>query len=324
MALTAVSLFSGLGGFDYGATLAGIDVVWANDIEGSVELPYRSMLPEVEFVAGDVKEVKRVPKADILIGCYPCTGFSLGSRRRWHKEKVRDLKKNDDNFLYDEFLRVLKQVKPRYFIVENVRGMLSANEGWFFTRQIDGFAKLGYTVKHQLLDATQFGVPQTRKRVFLVGVRESKKALDYHFPLTSHGPGARPLVTLRDAIGGMTEGQIGEYFDYEFHGHFLTRNRKRGWDEPSYTIVADCHHVPLHPSGPRMKFVAKDKWRLGRGANRRLSWRECARIQGLPDSLKIKAPLATAYRMVGNAVPPALAKALLTPIVKFETGSKRN
>ena len=317
--LTAVSLFSGCGGFDWGAHQAGVEIVWANDNDPHAAAAYTSLFPNTDFVLNDIRHIQEIPKTDILIGCYPCTGFSVAARRRWKERRERNLMRDQNNFLYKEFIRALKQVQPKYFFVENVRGMASANKGWFLKKQISEFSACGYEVKAAMLDASNFGTPQSRKRIFIVGVHKDI-AFEYAFPTPSHGPqGKKSYVPLIDRIAGMPEWPEGEFFDYAFHGHYLSRNRKRGWDELSYTIVANAHHVPLHPQGEPMKFISKDKWSLRGDKNRRFSWRECAAIQGLPKRIKPIGTLMNKYRVVGNAVPPALGKALLAPIVKFET-----
>lgn len=316
--LTAVSLFSGCGGFDWGVASAGIRIIWANDIYPHAATAYQSLFPSVEFTLDDITNIKSFPEADILIGCYPCTGFSLAARRKWHGRKERDLHANETNFLYKEFLRALKQVKPKYLFVENVRGMLSAENGWFFEQQLFGFRNAGYNVEYKLLDAANYGVAQSRKRVFIVGVRQDVKDFAYTFPKPTHGlTTKKPFVTLRDVIGEMPEWPEGEYCNLKYHGHYLTRNRKRPWDKPSYTIVADEHHVPLHPMGEPMRYVQKDAWELQGTMNRRLSWRECAAIQGLPAHISPSGTLEHKYRVVGNAVPPAFGRALVEPILQF-------
>jgi len=320
--LTAVSLFSGCGGFDWGATQAGVEILWANDIDPHAAAAYRNLFPDVEFFEGDIRTVKEFPSADVMIGCYPCTGFSLAARRRWRAREERDLAANDMNFLYREFIRALRQVKPKYLFVENVKGMLSANSGWFLERQLDGFRRAGYKIKYELLNSADYGVAQSRMRVFIVGVRKDIAHQEYTFPSPTHGPrGRAPHTVLRDVIGGMERWPKNEYFDYPFHGHYLTRNRKRGWDQPSYTVVADPHHVVLHPMGKPMKYITKDTWELQGKANRRLSWRECAMIQGLRPEAFQTGNLQAKYRVVGNAVPPLVAKALIEPIVRQELGT---
>lgn len=317
--LTGISLFSGCGGFDYGASRAGVEILWANDIDPHAAAAYQSVFPKVKFELADVRSISIFPKADVLIGCYPCTGLSLAARRRWKDTPERNLDLVDGNFLYWSFLRALSQIKPRYFFVENVVGMITADKGWFFEEQIRRFRQQGYKVQYQRLDASDFGVPQTRRRVFIVGVRKDIRDFVYEFPQPTHGPGRKkPYHVLRNALGEMPKWDDDDYFDYAFHGHYLTRNRKRLWDERSYTIVANGHHVPLHPKGKRMTFVKKDTWQLEGKTNRRLSWRECAAIQDLPVKAVPTGGLMDKYRVIGNAVPPAFGKALLTPIVEFE------
>jgi len=317
--LSAVSLFSGSGGFDWGAHKAGAEIIWANDNDPIAANAYKSIFPDVEFVLDDIRNIKTFPKADILIGCYPCTGFSIAARRRGPNMEERNLKSNKNNFLYTEYLRALKQIKPKYLFVENVKGMVSAEDGWFFQEQVEGFKTAGYEVHYAPLHAVQFGVPQSRTRIFIVGVHKDEKSFKYEFPEPKYGTSLRyGYKALRDAIEGMEEWPFGEFFDYPFHGHYLTRNRKRKWSEPSYTIVAHAHHVPLHPMGRPMKYIGKDQWALQGNKNRRLSWRECAAIQGLPARINPGGSLIDKYRVVGNAVPPKLGEALLKPIVKFE------
>ena len=320
MPLSAVSLFSGCGGFDYGAVQAGLKIIWANDKDPYTYAAYKSILPEVPLQIGDVRNIKEFPEADVLIGCYPCTGFSIAARRKGKDGKERNLMETEGNFLYKEYLRALKQVKPKYFFVENVLGMASAMRGWFFEEQLRGFRELGYTPRATLLHGVQFGLPQERNRVFIVGVRNDiAQRYDYQFPNPTHGIGLLPSRTLRDTIGGMPLMPVGEFEEVSYHGHYLTRNRKKAWDAPSYTIVANSSHVPLHPMGEPMVKIGKDEWKLCGDLNRRLSWRECAMLQGLPNHIAPEGSLQDKYRVIGNAVPPIFAQVIIRPIVEYET-----
>jgi DNA (cytosine-5)-methyltransferase 1 len=318
--LTAVSLFSGCGGFDWGAVQAGIKIIWANDINKYAAQAYKTILPRVPFNFGDVREYKTFPHADILIGCYPCTGFSIAARRRWKDLKSRDLTKTEGNFLYLEFMRVLEKIKPKYFFVENVSGMVSAIDGWFFQQQLEGFRAHGYQPQYKLLRAIDYGVPQDRKRIFIVGVRNDiAQNFTYKFPEPTHGHNTKKsFVTMADVLRGLDPWPAGEFSTQDFHGHYLTRNRKRSWNEPSYTIVANESHVPLHPMGKPMINLEKDRWVLQGKKNRRLSWKECRILQCLPEQLNPDGNLASKYLVIGNAVPPVFAKILLTPVVKHE------
>jgi len=324
--LTAVSIFSGCGGFDWGAVQAGVNIIWANDNNPYASEAYRSLFPDVDFHEGDIRKIKKFPKADILIGCYPCTGFSEAAKRRAaDMKKRRNLKDNDGNYLYREFLRALRQVKPKFLFVENVRGMLSASDGWFLKRQMENYRRHGFQMKIETLFANDYGVAQERCRVFLVGIHRSVKNFEYEFPKPTHGPDQKhPWRTLRDVLGQMATQPDDDYWRKDFHGHYLTRNRKRRWNQVSYTIVAHASHVPLHPQGWRMVCVGKDKFKLRGASNRRLSWRECAAIQELPSHIQVPGTLMAKYRVVGNAVPPPLAKALLKPVVSYMRKVKKN
>lgn len=317
--LKAVSLFSGCGGFDLGVSKSNVDFIWANDIDEHAGFAYKSIFKKTDFEVKDIKTIQDIPNADILIGCYPCTGFSAAARRKWKDGEDRDLKQNDKNFLFEEFLRAIEIVQPNLIFIENVRGMLSAENGYFLNQQLTGFNKKGFkNIKPIILNSADYGVAQTRQRVFFVGFHERLGKVEYSPPKPSHGPKVlRNFNTLRHAIGDLPEWPNGDFYEGVFHGHYLTRNRKRSWDQPSFTVVADGHHVPLHPMGEPMSFVSKDKWKLNGDINRRLSWRECARIQGLPDEMEFNGTIMDKYRVIGNSVPPKVSEAISKDAIKI-------
>lgn len=307
---TAVSLFSGCGGFDLGAKRAGVRILWANDINPHAAATYRKYFPDVPFVCEDIRKVnkKRLPEADILIGCYPCQGFSSGAWRRWRKRPRRSGSDDRDNLLYLEFIAAIPFVKPKLIYIENVKGLGQTFGGWFLKAQVDALSKTGYRVYVKCLNAADFGVAQSRKRIFIVGVRKDLPG-HFEFPRETHGPDRdKPYRGQADEILGMPLWPAGEFEDAPFHGHYLTRNRKRPWPEPSYTIVAHSRHVTLHPAGEPMRNVGKDKWELQGEINRRLSWRECALLQSFPSYLEPEGPMTAKYAQIGNAVPPPLAE----------------
>jgi DNA (cytosine-5)-methyltransferase 1 len=321
--LTAVSLFSGCGGFDWGAQQAGIEIIWANDINLHAAAAYQSIFPDVEFVHRDIQEISSFPKADILIGCFPCTGYSVAARRRSGDSLIRDLKSDETNFLYWQFLRVLGQIKPKFAFIENVGGMTSADKGYFLEEQKFHFRRLGYEADYAKLNARDFGAAQSRERVFIVLTNYDMRPYKYEFPAPTHGPDrAHDYLVLQDVIGDMDEWPEGEFCDTPFHGHYLTRNRKRNWDQQSFTIVAHADHVPLHPIGEPMVNIGQDEWALQGNLNRRLSWQECVVIQGLPTVISPTGGLNNKYRVVGNAVPPVFGEALLKPIVEADPQPK--
>lgn len=319
MPVTAVSLFSGCGGFDLGARNASVQILWANDIDRYAAATYSKYLPEVEFVLSDIRDLdmRRIPEADLLIGCYPCQGFSSGAWRRWKGRGRRDLFENPDNFLFLEFIKAVPYVRPRFVFIENVKGLRSSAGGWFFEAQVEALQKVGFRASDWSINAKDYGIPQSRNRIFIVGVRNDLKC-KYEFPAETHGPGKRhPYATQFDAIGGMPLWPVGEFEDARFHGHYLTRNRKKPWTSYSYTIVANHRHVPLHPAGEPMVKLGKDHWALQGTMNRRLSWRECVLLQSLGVDFEPDGPLFAKYRQVGNAVPPALSELLVRPAVKY-------
>lgn len=317
--LTAVSLFSGCGGFDWGIQQLGAKIIWANDIDRYAASAYRHLFPQVEFIRDDISNIETFPSADILIGCYPCTGFSEAAKRKWRDGKERDLRSNPQNFLFIQFLRAISIVKPKFIFIENVRGMLSASKGFFIQEQLEGLKAQGFKTKFKLLNAADYGVAQTRRRLFIVGIHESVNMPDfeYEFMPASFGVAGVPYRSMREVIGHLPEWPEGEFSETKFHGHYLTRNRKRAWENPSYTIVANADHVVLHPMGEPMEKVGKDHWKLNGETNRRLSWRECALIQGLPPHIDIDGSLTAKYRVVGNSVPPKMAEIVGKPIADY-------
>lgn len=318
MPVTAVSLFSGCGGFDWGATQAGVNILWANDCDPYAASTYRNSFPDVLFHEGDIRNYpfEALPRADILIGCYPCQGYSVGALRG-HQQRLYDRQReNPDNFLYQKFAEAIPFVQPAFLFVENVGGLQSAAQGWFLEEQLRVFSMDNeYEVRPYVLKMEEYGLPQTRKRLFLVGVRRSL-GYTYTLPEPTHGP-QRPtrFCSLQDTIANMTEWPEGHFDTNAFHGHYLTRNRKRAWNECSYTIVAHSHHIPLHPGGEPMLQIGVDQWALQGTWNRRLAWNECTRIQSFPPDFEVSGPLKAKYRQVGNAVPPRISQMLIEPAV---------
>lgn len=301
---TVVSLFSGCGGSDAGVLRAGFDVLMANDILPYARDVYLANHPETDYVLGDVSAIESFPSADLLVGCYPCQGFSQGGVRKADR-KI--------NTLYLEFARALRIVKPKAFIVENVSGMVRSNFEHLLKDQFKVFEEAGYRVKSQILNASHYGVAQDRKRIFIVGIR-SDFDTDYEFPLATHGDNLKPYTTIRDAIGHLPEWPAGEYYDSDFHWYYLSRNRRQGWEQISKTIVANPRHMPLHPISPTLVKLGPDKWQFTSDAPaRRFSFREAAHLQGFGDLLfpeTERASMNMKYTVVGNAVPPPLFEAV--------------
>jgi DNA (cytosine-5)-methyltransferase 1 len=302
----AVSLFSGCGGSDAGVIAAGFDVVMANDKLPYARDVYLANHAETDYVLGDIKKITNFPAVELLVGCYPCQGFSQGG--------VRDPSAKI-NTLYLEFARALNQIRPKAFIVENVSGMVRLDFRHLLDDQFKVFTEAGYRVKAQVLNAADYGVAQERRRIFIVGVRDDF-GVEYNFPTPTHGEGREnPHVTIRSAIEDLPNWPEGEFHEEEFHWYYLSRNRRRDWGEISKTIVANARHMPLHPISPLLIKHGTDEWRFSTDEPaRRFSYREAARIQGFardftfPDTEM--GSLRMRYTVVGNAVPPPLFEAV--------------
>ena len=195
---TVVGLFSGCGGLDLGFKQAGYDILWANDFDSDSVKTYRHNIGN-HIHLGDISKVatKDIPSNfDVLLGGFPCQGFSVANTKRSMKD--------DRNFLYLEMLRILKAKKPKFFLAENVKGILSLQKGDVIKMIMDDFSKIGYKCEYRLLRASDYGVPQHRDRVFIMGNRLKK---ENPFPLKSHGlhndlfsGKLEPLVTAKDAL----------------------------------------------------------------------------------------------------------------------------
>lgn len=304
--LKAVSLFSGCGGSDAGVIAAGFNVVMANDLLAYARDVYLANHPATDYQVGNVTKIKTFPAAELLVGCYPCQGFSQGGMR----DPSRKI-----NTLYLEFARALLAIKPKAFIVENVSGMVRKNFSHLLEDQFKVFREAGYRVKADVLNAVDFGVAQERKRIFIVGLREDL-GLEYEFPKPTHGEGREAMhLTIRDAIGDMPEWPEGEFYARDFHWYYLSRNRRQGWDQASKTIVANPRHMPLHPMSPPLKKLEHNVWQFETDARaRRFSYREAARLQGFAQNFVFpntdRGSLDMRYKVAGNAVPPPLFEAV--------------
>lgn len=351
-----LSLFSGCGGLDLGFELAGLkaimgadvveaaindktifdanisnnvfNTIYVNDIFDEARETYeRNAGRYIYMDKSDIRKIKEFPPADIVLGGFPCPGFSEAGPRLVDDER---------NFLYLHFIRCLMQSQPKIFVAENVKGMMTLGKGEVFKQIVQDFAAAGYTIYHKLLNAAEYGVPQVRERVILVGVRKDID-FEYHFPQPTHGygvDGLEEVVTLRDAIGDL-ENEPGDYFTGSYSTIFMSRNRKKKWSEPSFTIQASGRQAPIHPGGAPMVHVGKDRYEFSDGEenNRRLSVKEIARIQTFPDWYEFSrgtkrgnenAKLDLVYKQIGNAVPVRLAMAVAMPIAEWVKGNITN
>jgi len=306
----AVSLFSGCGGSDLGLREAGVRAIWANDAsEAACEL-YEAVTGAKKTIRhGDIAKIDRFPKAELLVGCYPCQGYSQGGRRN-EEDKI--------NFLYRHFDRALRKIRPRAFIVENVNGMRFSQNEHLLRAQLTRFRSAGYRTTWQILDAKNYGLAQDRNRLFIVGIQSSEKKR-YSFPLPTHGPGTgQSYNTLRDVIWHLRHAPSGSFNEEPFHWYYLSRNRRREWDQQAPCVVAHWRHVALHPDSAKLEKIGTDHWDFAEDKpSRRFSYFECAALQGFPNPKAFSTrSVEERFRAIGNAVPPPLFAAVAKALVK--------
>jgi DNA (cytosine-5)-methyltransferase 1 len=402
---TVVSLFSGCGGLDLGFKQAGFEIIWANDFDKDSVETYKKNIDD-RIVHGDITKIDsaNIPKnADVLLGGFPCQGFSVANNKRNVKDKR--------NFLYKEMLRIIRDTQPKFFIAENVKGILSLGKGKVIEMIIKDFNSLGYKVeKPFVINCAYYGVPQFRERVIIMG---NRIGAENTFPKVSHKNGyttpipeiIKPydlfklpqVIAVKEAIGNLPEphtehgkripnhiskhnvsgkyiarknepdqfeicdylnmwrkkrgisvNKIDKIFGYKHTaGHWFRKDNNCGsipkpsdwiklkdilgfdnkfdkavteletreikfeqslrvtnWERPSDTITA---------SGPEIHINKK----------RRLTARECARLQSFPDDFIFTGSLSSQYRQIGNAVPPLIGKKFAEEIKKNLSNPKR-
>lgn len=298
--MDVVSLFSGAGGLDLGFTMAGHRILWANDLYADAVATYRLNLGD-HIVCQDIREISSedIPDCDIVIGGFPCQGFSVANTGR----------REDDerNMLYLEMIRIIRDKHPRFFVAENVKGIMSIGKGEVFRRIIDDFASLGYRVQYRLLNAADYGVPQKRQRVIIIGER-SDEPWHYEYPLPTHSKDASLYtcrwVSVSEALEGMPDPDMPNNLPNHVYSKYkLNFNGYLG-------------HRPLAPAEPAPTVTARGDNRGGvvilphPNNQRRMTCRELAAIQSFPWDYGFIGGISSIYRQIGNAVPPLLAKAV--------------
>lgn len=296
---TVASLFCGAGGLDIGFERAGFHTVWANDFDPDACKTHESWC-KAKVVCGDIGKIDAsdIPDTDIILGGFPCQGFSLSGPR-----KIDDKR----NVLYQHYVRIVKAKQPLMFVGENVKGLLTMGNGQIIEAIVQEFSDCGYNVFYKLLNAKDYGVPEDRERVVIVGFRKDLGIDRFEFPMPRNF-----TVTMREALKNVPAPTEHEVCNQPYSSRYMSRNRKRGWDEVSYTIPAMAKQVTLWPGSPDMVKIDKDLWEFGSGETRRLSWREAAAIQTFPADMEFHGDLTSKYKQIGNAVPCRLAEIVAT------------
>lgn len=324
------SFFSGAGGLDLGFKKAGFNIIYANEYDKTIWETFEKNFPKTKL---DKRSITKIDPSEIphnidgIVGGPPCQSWSAaGSMGGIDDPRGK---------LFFNFITILSHIKPKFFLCENVPGMLAPRNLKAIENIIKLFKQSGYNVTRHLLDASDYEVPQDRKRVIFVGYRED---LNIFFrPPEPVTPFDIDKVTLKDAIDYLKSNALPakaknytnglnckvdnhEYMIGGFSSIFMSRNRVRGWKEQSFTIQAGARHAPIHPQAPRMIKVGKDEMIFVDGKKnlyRRLSVRECAEIQTFPKNFKFYYnAVADGYKMIGNAVPVMFAYHLALRIKK--------
>lgn len=314
-----ISLFSGCGGLDLGFERAGFAIPVANEYDPTIWATFAANHPKTVLIKGDIRKIQESSfpsNIDGIIGGPPCQSWSEAG-------SLRGIKDARGKLFYD-YIRILKETQPKFFLAENVSGMLSCRHSAAVKNIVQLFRECGYDVSITLVNAKNYGVAQERKRVFYIGFRKDLN-VKFDFPNGSTSDDSKK-ITLKNIIWDLQKTAIpaakynhhnkkavnnNEYYVGAYSPIFMSRNRVKSWDEQAFTVQASGRQCQLHPQAPKMLKFGKNDCRFVEGKEhlyRRMTVREVARIQGFPDTFKfIYNNINDAYKMIGNAVPVNLA-----------------
>ncbi len=341
-----VDLFSGVGGLSYGfSKMPEFNIIAANEIDSDIAKAYSLNHPNVKMINCDINDLSEDmllgalggATVDVVVGGPPCQSYSTLGKRRL------DERAN----LFKQYKRILKILRPRAFVFENVLGILSMDKGRLFKQIQAEFEELGYILKYRVLDAVDFGVPQHRERVILVGFKDEN---NYVYPSPTHGDGKLPYVTLKDAIGDLPvlkSGQAKDFYAFPVENDFLRFVRAAGKNTVTeHAAPKNGEHLirimealkdgqskddlpeDIRPKSGYGNTYAKLWWErpsttitrnfacpsssrcIHPRDSRAMSIREGARLQSFPDDYQFYGSDGTKRLEIGNAVPPLLSIAI--------------
>ena len=344
---TVIDLFAGVGGLSLGFEMEGFDILLANEFDQSIATAYKENQKSTNVVVGDITSLdlskvfgEYVNKIDVVIGGPPCQGFSQKGKRK----TIND----ERNFLFKHYVEVVKFVKPKYFVMENVPNLLTAEKG-FFLNEIKGLFKgYGYSIRYGVLNAADYGVPQNRRRAIIIG---KYLATPPELPLP-----CKQKVTIWDAISDLAylesgEGEFEQEYrnspksDYEkkmrkgskiLYNHMATKHSALALERLS--LIPPNAGKEILPKEHITKSVYSGTWsRMKQNdvavtittrfdtpssgkfthpfLNRAITVREAARLQSFPDTFKFIGSKMSQMKQVGNAVPPLLARKIARVIM---------
>ena len=342
-------LFSGAGGMSLGAELAGISVKYAVEKDAFAAQTYQVNHPKTKVINSDIHELKSMPAnlnkgITVLFGGAPCQGFSTSNKRTNNRENL-------NNWLYKEFIRVLSLWKPDWVVFENVTGIMEMESGAFFKNILSDFINTGYTCSYIILNSSDFGVPQKRNRLFLIGSKHGKKinlekkdyittvtVKDAFFDLPHLDNGANTDVMpyrvkakniysqrMRGKLTQCSGNLVSKNAEYVLERYKYIQQGKNWESIPkelmkNYSDPTRCHTGIYHRLREDDVSVVIGNYRknmlIHPWSNRGLSVREAARLQSFPDSYVFKGSIGFQQQQVGNAVPPLLARHVFEKIME--------
>jgi DNA (cytosine-5)-methyltransferase 1 len=344
---TAVDLFSGAGGLSLGAQNAGFEIIVAVEKDKDFALTFKKNHPTSTVISDDIRNIDTQTiniKPFIICGGPPCQGFSTSNTQ------TRNLK-NDNNFLFKEFVRFVRELSPEWFLFENVEGIVSFNKGETIKHIEQCFGNSGYTISSKVICASDYGVPQNRNRFIMIG---NKSGICFEFPKAQ-----KKKITVAEAISDLPDlenGQQLERSEYKSSGSAYAKKMRKGSKNPVQNYVSrnanyvierysyigqgqnwraipehlmlnyknsqNCHsgiYKRLDPDKPSVVISNYRKNMLIHPfQNRGLSVREAARLQSFPDSFVFEGTIMKIQQQIGNAVPPLMAEAIFRKILSYE------
>ncbi|ETB64144.1 MAG: Cytosine-specific methyltransferase [Parcubacteria bacterium RAAC4_OD1_1] len=345
--MKVLDLFSGVGGLSYGFKMAGFNIAGAIDFEKSFVESMKKNHSHTEVFWGDIRDIEpekvknKIGNIDIIVGGPPCQGFSLKGQRKGLED--------ERNFLFKEYIKYIAYFKPKFFVMENVPNILSEKDGYFKDQILKEFNKLGYKVTYGILNASDFGVPQNRRRAIFLGTR-LKKEIELPKRII------KEKVTVWDAISDLAYLDSGEgYFESNYktkplseYQKILRKNSKKLFNHQAtnHSVIAIDRLKRIPPEKgkeylqERISSTFGQTWgRLEKNKqsptivtrfdtpsngknshpflNRAITPREAARIQSFPDHFIFYGNKTSVNKQIGNAVPPLLGKAIADSIIKY-------
>jgi DNA (cytosine-5)-methyltransferase 1 len=318
--MKVISLFSGAGGLDLGLIQAGHEIVWANDIFLDAVATYRNNIGD-HVDTRDIHEIpsSEIPDADVVVGGFPCQGFSVANKGRF----VDD----ERNKLYEEMVRVISDKQPKFFIAENVKGLMSLGKGEVLKMILSDFSSAGYKTSWKILNSADYGAPQKRMRFVMLGIRSDLLVETPSFPpkITHQDPNSKEInanlqswLTVGEALAHIPEPEDAP--DIPNHDYSKYKLRFNGY----------IGHRFIDPNKPAPTVTGRGDEKGGvvvlhhPNNHRRMSARELATVQSFPADFVFEGTKSSAYRQIANAVPPTLGYAIGVMLSKNYNKIERN